>query len=160
MTVCQTCVRIAARDARDAGDAPIWDAILRSEHWDLVHAYDSALPGWLVLVTRRHIAAIDELTPDEAAELGPLLRRASLALRATTGCIKTYVAQFAESPDHPHVHFHIVPRMADCPDDRRGPKVFGYLGAAPEERVREERMIALALALREHLATFEREGDS
>ncbi|MDX2136516.1 MAG: hypothetical protein SF123_00350 [Chloroflexota bacterium] len=32
------------------------------------------------------------------------------ALRTTTGCAKTYVAQFAEHLDHPHVHFHIIMR--------------------------------------------------
>jgi len=148
MPTCHTCERIAVRDA---GQAPTWDDILRSAHWDLVHAYDSALPGWLVLVARTHVASIAELSPEAAAELGPLLRCVSTALQSVTGCRKTYVAQFAESPAHPHVHFHIVPRMADCPADRLGPRVFGYLGATDTERVDEETMAQLALALRERL---------
>jgi len=137
MKRCITCELV---NRRDAGDAPLWDCIQRTQFWDLVHSYNTALPGWLVLVARRHIEAIDELTDDEAIELGRLVRRASIALREVTECIKTYVVQFAEHEDHPHVHFHIVPRMEDQPEDRRSVRIFGYLGVPDEERVPEERM--------------------
>jgi diadenosine tetraphosphate (Ap4A) HIT family hydrolase len=137
MKRCITCELV---HRRDAGDAPVWDCIQRTQFWDVVHSYNTALPGWLVLVARRHVEAIDELTDDEAVELGRLIRRASIALREVTGCIKTYVIQFAEHEDHPHVHFHIVPRMEDQPEDRRSVRIFGYLGVPNEERVPEERM--------------------
>ena len=32
---------------------------------------------------------------------------------------------------HAHVHFHVVPRMGDFPDDRVGPGVFAYLRETP-----------------------------
>ena len=99
--------------------------------------------------SRRHIEAIDELTDEEAAELGVLLRRSSAALRDITGCVKTYVMQFAEAEGHSHVHFHIVPRMTDQPEERRSTKIFGYLGAPEEERVTEERMNEIAVHLRQ-----------
>ena len=137
MERCKTCELV---DRRDAGNVPLWDCIQRTRFWDLVHSYNTALPGWLVLVARRHIEAIDELTDDEAIELGRLVRRVSIALREVTGCVKTYVVQFAEHEDHPHVHFHIVPRMETQPEDRRSTKIFGYLGVPEEERVTEERM--------------------
>ena len=114
----------------------------------MVHAYDSALSGWLVLVAHRHIESVAELTPDEAAELGALLPLVSQALHAVTGCVKTYVIQFAEAAGHPHVHVHIVPRMADQPPERRGPRIFGYLGASEAERVPEAEMNALAAQVR------------
>ena len=144
-TPCLTCDLIRRRDQ---GEAPLWDSIHRTAHWDVVHSYNTSLPGWLVLVARRHITAIDELTDEEAAELGVLLRRTSAALREVTGCMKTYVCQFAEQAEHPHVHFHVIPRLADQPDDRRGPRVFGYLGVPDEERVGEEWMNAIAAAVR------------
>ena len=147
---CQTCELVARRDR---GEAPPWDAIYRSQYWDVVHSFNTSLPGWLVLVARRHIAAVDEMRDEEAVELGRLIQRVSLALKEATGCVKTYVVQFAESPDHPHVHFHIVPRMADQPEDHTGPNVFRYLGAADEERVGEERMNELAAQLRRILLT-------
>jgi diadenosine tetraphosphate (Ap4A) HIT family hydrolase len=156
VATCKTCEMIAARDA---GAVRLWDAIHRTAHWDVVHSYDAALPGWLVLVARRHVIAIDELTDEEAAELGLLLRRVSLALKATLGCDKTYVAQFAEAAEHPHVHFHVVPRMPDQPPERRGPLVFGYLGASPEERVREAERNRIAAQVREKLLAWGKESD-
>jgi diadenosine tetraphosphate (Ap4A) HIT family hydrolase len=59
------------------------------------------------------------------------------------------------SPRHEgfsHVHFHVVPRMADQPADRRGPAVFGYLTVAPDERVPAHRMDELAVELTRRLA--------
>jgi diadenosine tetraphosphate (Ap4A) HIT family hydrolase len=48
----------------------------------------------------------------------------------------------------PHVHFHIVPRMADQPEDRCGPNVFSYLGGPQEECVSEEEMTEIAVKVR------------
>jgi diadenosine tetraphosphate (Ap4A) HIT family hydrolase len=135
MKTCKTCELIARRDA---GLTSLWDSIHRTTYWDVAHSYDTALPGWLVLVARRHITAVDELTKTEASELGLLIRRTSLALKEATGCIKTYVIQFAEQADHPHVHFHIIPRMASQPENRHCTQIFGYLGVPEEERVSQE----------------------
>ncbi len=144
MQGCKTCELIARRDN---GDAPLWDEILRTPLWDVVHNYDTSLPGWLVLVVRRHLSAIDELTEEEAAELGSLLRRSSHALKEVVGCEKTYVLQFAEHPEHPHVHFHVVPRMADMPDKYRATGIFEYSSPA-QKRLSEAAMNALAARLR------------
>ena len=143
---CKTCELIAARDA---GTAPPWDRIIRTEYWDIVHANDTSLLGWMCLVVRRHIAAIDELTEAEARELGGLLRKLSAFLKHDRGCLKTYVMQFAEHPDHPHVHFHMVPRSPEMPADHRGANVFAYLGVDDSDRVTEPEMNALAARLRE-----------
>jgi len=142
---CLTCDMVANRDA---GTAPLWDNIHRTPYWDVVHAYNAALPGWLVLVLRRHIEALDELTPAEARELGALIRAVSVALKAVVGCQKTYIMQFAEAAEHPHVHVHIVPRMPNLPDDRRGPKSIAYLGVPAAERVSEAVMTDLAVRIR------------
>jgi diadenosine tetraphosphate (Ap4A) HIT family hydrolase len=145
MTESTTCLTCALLARRDAGQAPLWDCIHRADSWDLVHSYNTSLPGWLVLVARRHVEAIDELTDEEAAELGVLLRQTSAALREVVGCTKTYVCQFAEQAEHPHVHFHVIPRLADQPAERRGPRVFGYLGVPEAERVSEAQMNAIAV---------------
>ena len=144
MQGCKTCELVSRRDS---GDAPLWNNILRTPFWDVVHNYETSLSGWLVLVVRRHLSAIDELTEEEAVELGALLRRTSRALKEVVGCEKTYVIQFAEHPEHPHVHFHVVPRMADMSAEYRATGVFGYSGAS-EERVSEAAMNALAAQLR------------
>lgn len=145
---CKTCELVARREA---GAAPPWDSIYRTRFWEVAHSYNTALPGWLVLVARRHIEAIDELTDEEALELGLLLQRVSQALKETTGCLKTYVVQFAEMAEHPHVHFHVIPRMKDQPVDRRGTEVFKYLNVPEEQRVGEETMNELAARVRKEL---------
>lgn len=148
---CTTCELLARRDV---GTAPLWDNIFRTDNWDVVHSYNTSLPGWLVLVVRRHIESIDDLTDEEAVELGRLMRQTSIALKEITGCLKTYVIQFAEAAEHPHVHFHIVPRQADMPEDRRSVQVFNYLGVPESERVSEASMNDIARELQRILPRF------
>jgi diadenosine tetraphosphate (Ap4A) HIT family hydrolase len=148
MVECRTCELLAARDA---GDAPPRDNVIRTAHWDVVHAFGTAIEGWLVLVLRRHASAISELNENEAAELGPLLVRVSTALEQLTGCERTYFALFAEDPAHRHVHVHVVPRFREQPDELRGVRVFSRLGLADEDSVPPERMDELSLALRDRL---------
>ena len=118
----------------------------------MAHAVGTALPGWLVLVPRRHVTAIAELTDDEAAGLGAWQVRLSRALHAVTGCAKTYVVQFAEAHGFGHVHFHVVPRMPGMPEELRGPRVFQLLGREAPDSVPPERMDEIAVALRARLA--------
>ena len=138
---CKTCELVAQRDA---GTAPLWDNIFRTDYWDVVHSYNTSIVGWIVLVPRRHRDAIAELSPEETAELGPLLQRVSRALADVTGCVKTYVMQFAEHPQHPHVHFHVVPRMADQPPELHSWRVLTGLGVREDQRVSETEMNAIA----------------
>ena len=68
------------------------------------------------------------------------------------GCERTYVAQFAEAAEHPHVHYHLIPRMPDLAQEARGPNVFQrYLGVPEPQRVPEARMNAIAEAVRASL---------
>lgn len=113
--------------------------------WRVAHAFNSSLAGWLVVLPTRHIESVDELTVAESEALGNLLREASLALKSVTGCLKTYVVMFAESEGFSHLHFHVVPRMFDLPEDRIGPKVFAYL---KEEPLSEFRRDQIALQVR------------
>jgi diadenosine tetraphosphate (Ap4A) HIT family hydrolase len=85
-------------------DAPPRERIYLGAHWRVAHAFGTAQPGWLVVLPRRHVLALDELSHAEAAALGPALRAVSAALREVTGCAKTYVALFAEAEGFGHVH--------------------------------------------------------
>lgn len=127
------------------------EQVLLTPGWNVAHAFNSSLPGWLVLDARRHVLSIADLTADEAAELGPLLRRLSLALRDVTGCVKTYVAQFSEHEGFPHLHVHLVPRGPDHPAQRRGPRMFAYLDDEEAPTVSEQERDRIALAVRAHL---------
>ncbi|MBV9581560.1 MAG: hypothetical protein JO057_23530 [Chloroflexi bacterium] len=65
--------------------------------------------------------------------------------------MKTYVVQFAEHPQHPHVHVHVIPRSAGLPHEQRGPGIFALLGVDEDGSVPEARMNEIALELRRHL---------
>jgi len=143
---CFTCRRNA-----EIATLPPRECVAADDAWRVAHAFDSALPGWLVLVPRRHVESIAALTDAEAAGLGLWQVRLSRALGAVTGCAKTYVVQFAEKEGFAHVHFHILPRMPELPADRRGGAVFAYLGVPEEQRVTEPRRDELAALLRAEL---------
>lgn len=114
-----------------------------ADGWRVALDFNASLEGWLVATPMRHVLALDELTAEEAAALGPLLREASIALRSVTGCRKTYVMLFAEAEGFEHLHLHIVPRMDDLPDDRRGPAVFAYLhDPVPVSEARRDELAA------------------
>jgi diadenosine tetraphosphate (Ap4A) HIT family hydrolase len=115
--------------------------------WRVAHAFGTSLPGWLVVVPRRHVIALDELTAGEAADLGPLLRALTAAMRAVLGCGKTYVALFAEAQGFEHVHFHVVPRSPDMDPALRGPRVFGHLGGDPARHISAQVMDQLAVRI-------------
>lgn len=142
MTDCYNCARDAELDR-----LPPRERIAADELWRAAHAFDSALPGWLVLIPRRHVTAIADLTDAEAAALGTWQVRLSRALHKVLGCQKTYVAQFAEAEGFAHVHFHIVPRPAELTRDLRGPRIFGLLGADEPARVGADEMDAIAAGL-------------
>ena len=143
---CYTCVRDAAGD-----QAPQWERIAADELWRATHAFNSALPGWLVLVPRRHVTSIGELTDAEAATLGSWQVRLSRALMQVLGCQKTYVAQFAEAEGFSHVHFHVVARPPDLARELRGPKIFQLLNSADRPHVGADQMNQIAVELAAHL---------
>jgi diadenosine tetraphosphate (Ap4A) HIT family hydrolase len=110
--------------------------IYEGRYWMVDHAYPTRLPGWLVLVLKRHAEALHDLSAEEVVEMGDLIRRSCQVLHTVTGCQKEYVSLYAEAPHFARLHVHIVPRAADLPADLRGPRVFGLLSAenaaAPE----------------------------
>ena len=59
--------------------------------------------------------------------------------------------QFAEQPGYNHVHFHVVPRMADLPDENKGANIFNYLGVDDEHRVSENVMNDIAARMQNEL---------
>jgi diadenosine tetraphosphate (Ap4A) HIT family hydrolase len=99
--------------------------------WRVALAFNSSLEGWSVIIPTRHIESLDELTDEESASLGVLLRDLTRALKTVTGCQKTYVMLLAEQAGFNHVHFHVVPRMDDLPSERTGSAIFAYLKEDP-----------------------------
>lgn len=141
-TACMTCDLTAIRH-----QGPLCENIYEDEYWRVVHAFNTSLLGWLVVVSMRHAASFAELTEAEAVSFGPFLHRVSRSLQEVTGAVKTYTVLFAEKAEHAHVHFHVVPRMANLPEDKKGTGIFSYLGVPETEVVPLETRNALAARL-------------
>ncbi|WP_222853740.1 HIT family protein [Fodinicola acaciae] len=139
---CYTCDQEVA-----LATAPPRERIAYDGHWRVAHVITSSLPGWLVLIPRRHVVTVAELTDGEAASLGTWQVRVSRALHEVVGCEKTYVAQFAEAAGFGHVHFHLIPRMPGWAAGERGPQVFRRLGVAAADHVPEAEMDRLSSRL-------------
>ncbi|MEV5783735.1 HIT family protein [Streptomyces sp. NPDC052287] len=143
---CYACSKEAEFDDLSPRECVVYD-----QHWRVAHAFNTAVPGWLVLLPRRHVAALHDLTNAEASALGVWQVKLSRALRSMTGCAKTYVVQFAEAQGFAHVHFHIVPRMEDLQPEHRGPGIFELLRRPEQERVSADQADQIAHSLRAQL---------
>lgn len=93
-------------------------------------AEEAAVPGWMILAPARHVEQWDDLSAEELAEIGTLIKNVAAALRQETEAEKVYVNVFAEVLAHLHVH--VIARTADVPPEVRGPKIFLSTGADPE----------------------------
>ena len=124
MSDCYSC----RQNEQDLGTLPSRERVYDDGLWRVAHSFNSALAGWMVVVARRHITSLAELTPTEAAVLGPLLRALSSAMEQKLQAKKAYVMFLAEAEGFGHVHIHVVPRPVDLPPERRGAHIFDYLG--------------------------------
>ena len=144
---CMACEANAGLRAAPGG------VIYQDDHWRLEHMLSPApLAGWLVLKPLRHCEGLEELTVDEANNLGPLLRAACTALQAATGAAKVYSIFLGESVAH--LHIHLIPRAPDHPEAFRGPRVFELLRRAAEtgQGMPEADAVTIAEAVRQRLA--------
>ncbi len=78
--------------------------------WRLVLNRDQRLLGKCFVVTRRHLEAVAELTPEEWSELHLLLARVTRVLFAAFRPAHFNYA-FLQNQDR-HVHLHVIPRYA------------------------------------------------
>lgn len=127
---------------------PPRENVVHTDHWRVAHAFNSTLPGWLVLLPTKHITSFTELAPAAADELGGLVRRLGIALEAVTGCVKTYLMQFSEAEGFSHLHLHLVPRLPNQPLHTRGPRVFAYLTDDQAQWLPETERDTIGLSLR------------
>jgi diadenosine tetraphosphate (Ap4A) HIT family hydrolase len=139
-------------DQQATASLPPRDEVVQTGHWRVAHAFNSTLPGWLVLLPTRHITSFTQLAPDAADELGGLIRRLSHALEDVTGCVKTYLMQFSEAEGFSHLHLHLVPRLSDHPDEALGPRAFAFISEDRADWIPESERDALALAIRAAVA--------
>jgi diadenosine tetraphosphate (Ap4A) HIT family hydrolase len=98
-----------------AGRVPIPGGVVhRNEWWEVAHHPGPWTdPGELMVKARRHVESLSELTPAEAAALGPVLRAAVGAIERVVRPERVYVASYGERVRH--VHFFLLPRTSSLP---------------------------------------------
>jgi diadenosine tetraphosphate (Ap4A) HIT family hydrolase len=85
---------------------------LESARWVLLRHLDPVpIAGWMMIATREHRSGLAALSPEEAAEVGPILSAIAESVRAVTGAERTYGITFNEAVRH--LHLHVIPRHAD-----------------------------------------------
>ena len=117
------------------------------ELWQVEHMLEPLpMAGWLIVKPLRHVTAFADLTDDEAATFGPLVRRVMAALQRVTGAEKVYLCLFAEASGFVHLHFHLIPAMREWTREQRGPAVFELIGDAMRRGNLVDPAVAASLA--------------
>ena len=105
---CSVCAEVAGRITAPGG------VVYRNEWWEVAHHTGLQTdPGELIVKLRRHAESLAELTPAEAAALGPVLRSAVAAVERVVRPERVYVASYGERVRH--VHFFLLPRTTSLP---------------------------------------------
>jgi diadenosine tetraphosphate (Ap4A) HIT family hydrolase len=134
-----TCFICRKHNGQEA--APPGGYIYEDEHWMVCHAPANLGPlGTLFIESKRHFLDYAEMTNEESASLGNVLKKACHTLRTNLEVERIY--QLSTMEGQPHFHCWLVPRGKDVPE--RGLKFL-----ARDDSCSEEDAIALANKLRE-----------
>jgi diadenosine tetraphosphate (Ap4A) HIT family hydrolase len=90
--------------------------------WFIRHAEPAGIPGWMMMISRRHVAGPAHFDDREAAAFGLSLRHFERVLEQVTGALRIYTAALGES--YPHFHAHMVPRHQTMPREAKAWGVF------------------------------------
>jgi diadenosine tetraphosphate (Ap4A) HIT family hydrolase len=106
--VCTMCAEVEGRVSAPGG--PIYD----DGYWLVSHHTGPYTdPGELIVKLQRHCESVADLTPAEAATLGPVLQSAVAAIERVVKPERVYVASFGERVRH--LHFFLLPRTSALP---------------------------------------------
>ena len=94
-----------------AGDAVLpGGRIIATDHWVVGHCIGPLGIGTLILKPMRHCTGVANLDADEAAELGPLLKKVSAAITELADADQVYSSLWSYSRSGPtHIHFVLQP---------------------------------------------------
>ena len=85
------------------------DTIFENTHWHVDTATSANVwPGFLMIKLKRHCVHLADLTPLEAASLGPVIQIINRALMQVLHPARIYVCSFGDGSSH--IHFWVLPR--------------------------------------------------
>lgn len=144
---CWSC-RSNSGEKRISPGATIFDG----KFWLVEHAYPVAIKGWLVIVLKRHVEALHELSSDEFAELAQIQAKLSRFLYEELACQKEYISCYAEAEHFYHIHFHVFAKPPGLSDDLKGGKSFALIKVTESEAVPPNEIISFCEVLRNRFA--------
>jgi len=127
---CYTCKSTSGEQRISPGPT-----IYEGNYWLVEHAYPSKLKGWLVILTKRHVETLHELSKEEFAELAEISEKTTKILQETLNCEKEYSMCLAEAEHFNHIHFHIVAKPHDLPTELKGAKIFAMLKVEEQDAI-------------------------
>ena len=127
--------------------------IYEGQYWLVDHAYPTSLKGWLVIVPKRHVEALHELSHEEFRELADIQYRLAHVMQSRASIEKEYMMCFSEGEHFHHVHIHFVAKPGDLPQEAKGPRIFSYLKDDQQSAVPPDEIKALSEELKELLST-------
>lgn len=116
--------------------------IYQGAHWIVDHAYPTTHLGWLVILPKRHIEALHELSREEFQELAEIQYKLVQVMSGDPAVQKEYMMCFAEGEGFQHVHIHLVPKPFELPADVRGPRIFARLAVDEEHAIPAPELVA------------------
>lgn len=96
--------------------------ILETPGWVVEHCVGPLGVGTLIVKPKRHVLHVAGIDENEAAELGPLLRRVAGAVTEAFDPEQVYVCLWSHADGVPgHIHWVVQPVEAPTDASRRGP---------------------------------------
>ncbi len=94
-----------------AGEQPLpGGTIFRTAHWSVEHCIGTLGVGTLIVKPLRHVTRFAEVTPEEAADFGPLLHLITRALGEELRPDQTYICEWSHAGwVAGHIHFVVQP---------------------------------------------------
>jgi diadenosine tetraphosphate (Ap4A) HIT family hydrolase len=104
------------------GRVPLPGGVIYESTWWLVeHCVGPLGVGTLLVKTKRHVTRVSQLTEDEAAELGPLLRRTAAVVDQLLAPEQVYTWLFSHAGAKPaHLHYVVQPATRELMDEFDG----------------------------------------
>jgi len=140
---CLICVKYrgGALPSYGGSTSPPGGYLVSDGAWRVGHGPTPYWPaGTLLIESYRHFLDFAELTDDEAATIGPLIRRLVGPQKRGTGAARIHVFSCMEAAEHFHVW--LVPRIGDTPSGRGFLANPGYCSVPEAEqaisRIRQE----------------------
>jgi len=137
----ETCFICRKHNGQEA--TPPGGYIYEDDHWMVCHAPGKLGPlGTLFIESKRHFLDYSEMTDEESASLGNVMRKIYHALRTHTDAERIYQVTLMEGV--PHFHSWLVPRGKDVAE-----RSLKFL--ARDDSCSDDDAMALANKLREEM---------